>query len=701
MAARREAAHTGILAVRGTAMGMASIRSINHGGAVREAMPNSQMAKRLARLEAVQAVVLDIGRRAAHCKDLREFYRTVHAAVARLMSARSFFIALYDAPANGIRFAYRVDEKDDIPDPDTLFPLQPSHVSPTSMVIRSGKPLVIAREEILARNTQGRSWGAGAPAEHWIGMPLIGHDEAVFGAIVVQSYAPGFRYSEEDIALFGLMSEHVAEAVEHAQFAVRLERAIAERTERLESEIAERRHAEKLQRALYEISALSVKDIGLDAFYAGLHAVMGELMYARNFAVVLYEPTSGMVSFPYYADENDAKPPAEYRRPAGDGLTGFVMKTRAPQSVDQARFKELHAAGELVNVIGSLDFHVWMGAPLVYQDTMLGVVALQSYDPAIGYGEHDLKLLSFVADHIAAALSRKQADDALRAAHARMEAGRAKLQSTNDELRKTLTDLGLAQDELIRQEKLAGLGALVAGIAHEVNTPLGICVTAVSHLVEETLGIRRKLDEGGVSAADLGAHFDAVEEVLRILTSNTQRASGLIRSFKQVAVDQSSEDVREFALAEYIEDTLKSLRPKLKSTRHAIAVDCDPSLRVRSMPGALSQILTNLVINSLVHGFEGVPEGRIAIHARIDADALAIDYRDNGCGMDAESLKRLFDPFYTTKRGRGGSGLGANIVYNLVTRRLGGTIAADSVPGNGLHYAIRLPLTGPRDAVGH
>ena len=656
-----------------------------------DAAPTSQMAQRLARLEAVQAIVLDISRRSAHCPDLREFYRAVHAAIARIMSARSFFIALFDAPAGGIRFAYRVDEKDEIPEPERLFPLQPSHVSPTAMVIRSGKPLVITREEILARNSLGRSWGAGAPAEHWLGMPLVGNDGVTFGAIVVQSYAPGFRYSDEDIALFELMSQHVADAVEKVQFAARLERAIAERTASLEREVGERRHGEKLQRALHEISALSVKDLTLDAFYAQLHAIMGELLYARNFAVVLCETETGMVRFPYFADEKDPIIPAEYRRPASDGLTGYVMRKRASQRIDQARFHELLAAGELANIIGNVDFNVWMGAPLVYQDAVLGVIVLQTYDAAIGYDDDDLKLFTFIAEHVAAAVARKQADDALRAAHARLAAGSAALQAKNDELRRTLADLGIAHDELLRQERLASLGALVAGIAHEVNTPLGICVTAVSHLAEETAGLRRRLDGGSLTEQGLREHLDAAEEILAILTSNTQRASTLIGSFKQVAVDQTTDDSREIALAGYIDEVLRSLRPKFKGTRHTVAVDCDPALRIRTIPGAISQILTNLVVNSIVHGFEHVVDGRIAIRARSDGANLTLQYSDNGCGMGEESLKRLFDPFYTTRRGRGGSGLGANIVYNLVTARLGGHIAVESPPGQGLHFTITLP----------
>ncbi len=655
-------------------------------------MSESQMAQRLARLEAVQSVVLDISRRSAHCQDLRAFYQAVHEAISRIMIARSFYIALYDPKADGVRYAYRTDEKDAVSDPGTLFPLLQSHESPTAWVIRRGEQLSVTIEQILARATEGDHWGSGSPAEHWVGMPLTGNDGITIGAIVIQSYVPGFRYTDEDIALFGLMSEHVADAVEQVQFAAHLEQAIAERTCSLEREIAERRNAEKLQRALYEISAQSVRDIDLDTFYTEVHRILGGLMYAKNLAIMLCIEDSDQAWFPYYADEKDGLPPADYRRPAGDGMTGFVLKTRMPQRIDQQRYQSLVKADQLYNVIGSTDFNAWLGAPMIYQDKALGAIILQSYDPAIGYDDADLRLLTFVADHFAAALSRKQSDDALRAAHAHLAAGSVALQAKNHELERTLTDLGVAQGELMRQEKLASLGALVAGIAHEVNTPLGICVTAVSHLAEETRQVRTRLADQQLTERDLQSYFTAAEEILRILTSNTQRASGLIRSFKQVAVDQSSDDIREFALAEYIEETLKSLRPKLKGTLHTIDVACDPELRVRSVPGALSQILTNLVINTIIHGFEHIDNGHITIGVHRDDALLHIEYKDDGCGMTSDAIKHLFDPFYTTKRGQGGSGLGANIVYNLVTAKLGGSIAVDSAPGLGLHYAIRLPL---------
>ncbi len=655
--------------------------------------PEMQTDQRLARLEAVQAAVLAISHMSGRCRDLPTFFRAVHEAIGRIMCAQSFYIALLDESGKGVRFVYRTDEKEPSPDPARVYPLHTEDDSPTAWVIRRGEPLSITIDQILSRNAKGQRWGLGTHAEHWIGMPLIGSDGIAFGAIVVQGYTPGFRYTGEDIALFELMSKHVADAVEQVQFATRLEQAIAERTRILEHEVAERRHAEQLQRALYEISALSVRDIDLDTFYPELHRILGELLYAKNLAIMqYYNDQHDLVGFPYFADEKDSDLPANYRRPAGHGLTGFVLRTRMPQRIDQERFQALLDSGVIHHVLGSTEFTAWMGAPMIHQGKVLGVILLQSYDPAIGYDDRDLALLSFVADHIAAAVSRKQADDALRAAHTHLASGNAQLQEKNRQLEMTLNHLGIAQGELVRQEKLASLGALVAGIAHEVNTPLGICLTALSLLTEEMKELREAYPDHQPVDENLQSFFKSSDELLRVLTTNAQRASGLIRSFKQVAVDQSSDDVRDIALAECIEDTLRSLRPKFKRTRHAIEVACDPDLRLITVPGAFSQVLTNLVINSITHAFENTEEGHIRIGVRSDGAIVTIDYQDDGSGMAPTALRRLFEPFYTTRRGQGGSGLGANIVYNLVTTKLGGTIAVDSPPGRGLRYIIRLPV---------
>ena len=176
-----------------------------------------------------------------------------------------------------------------------------------------------------------------------------------------------------------------------------------------------------------------------------------------------------------------------------------------------------------------------------------------------------------------------------------------------------------------------------------------------------------------------------------MILSNLKRAAELIRSFKQVAVDRSTEDRRVFHLRAYLDEILMSLRPHLKKTEHTVSVICDPKLIMDSYPGALSQIITNLVMNSLVHAFEPGEAGRITISAAQDRDQVQINYADNGKGIPNENLDKIFEPFYTTRRGRGGTGLGLHILYNLVTQKLGGTVRCESTPGQGTSFTLLLP----------
>ncbi|MEO6171997.1 MAG: GAF domain-containing protein, partial [Arenimonas sp.] len=227
-------------------------------------MNTEASSERLARLETVLSVVLDISRRSAASKDMHDFFRSVHVDVGRIMYARNFYIALCDNNSEFIRYAYDSDEKDVQLDPAQQFALLPAAESPTAWVIRSGQALNITAERFALLEAEGSEWGTGANPEHWLGMPLVDGDGRTFGAVVIQSYTLGVRYTDEDIALFELISSHISHAIEQVQFTSRLEHAIVERTSSLECEIAERRHGETLQRALYEISALSVRGIDLD-----------------------------------------------------------------------------------------------------------------------------------------------------------------------------------------------------------------------------------------------------------------------------------------------------------------------------------------------------------------------------------------------------------------------------------------------------
>ena len=255
-----------------------------------------------------------------------------------------------------------------------------------------------------------------------------------------------------------------------------------------------------------------------------------------------------------------------------------------------------------------------------------------------------------------------------------------------------VTSLVNTQQELLRTEKLAGLGGLVAGVAHEINTPVGIGLTAASHLADTVKEFERVYASGEVKRSDLVRLMGTASEVSSSVLTNLRRAADLVRSFKQVAVDQSSDQRRRFNLAQYIDETLRSLHPRLKRTCYAVDVRCPPDIELETFPGAYSQIVTNFVMNSLIHGFEGREQGRIEIDVKVTDGALQLRYADDGVGMTAAQAAQVFQPFYTTRRGQGGSGLGLHVVYNLVTQTLGGRIECLSTPGQGTAFVLRIPL---------
>ncbi len=291
--------------------------------------------------------------------------------------------------------------------------------------------------------------------------------------------------------------------------------------------------------------------------------------------------------------------------------------------------------------------------------------------------------------------ARKRAEEKIRQLNdeleRRVEKRTAQLNETNLALKQSLETVNKTQDRLVQTEKMASLGSLVAGVAHEINTPVGIGVTASSLLEEKTRQINSLHASGKMKRSDLEKYLKSANDASASILSNLNQAADLIRSFKQVAVDQSNEERRSFRVKEYINNVLLSLRPKLKKTEHHVQVECPENLKINSYPGAFSQIVTNLVVNSLLHGFSGIDRGEIQIKfSKTDADYL-LTYSDNGVGMDANTCRNIFDPFFTTKRASGGTGLGMHIVFNLVTQTLNGKINCKSEPGKGTFYAINIP----------
>jgi len=277
----------------------------------------------------------------------------------------------------------------------------------------------------------------------------------------------------------------------------------------------------------------------------------------------------------------------------------------------------------------------------------------------------------------------------------RVERRTGDLARANRELLAAMENLKLAQGELVRSEKLAALGNLVGGIAHELNTPIGNGVMAVTTLYDQVRDFRREM-AGGLRRSTLDSFVERVERGSEIAVRNLQRANELIASFKQVAVDQTSVQRRPFILSEVVDEILLTLQPTLRRTPYKVRSEIAAGLAMDSYPGPLGQVLTNLLTNALIHGFEGRSTGLIEITGEPGDDGqVCLTVADDGTGIPPELLDRVFDPFVTSKLGRGGTGLGLHIVWNTVTVVLGGSISVDSTAGNGTRFRIILPVVAP------
>ena len=264
----------------------------------------------------------------------------------------------------------------------------------------------------------------------------------------------------------------------------------------------------------------------------------------------------------------------------------------------------------------------------------------------------------------------------------------ARVEARNQELQR-------AMGQLVQSEKLAALGSLVAGIAHELNTPIGNVLAVASTLTEEVERFCQRLLSGQARRSDVETGTARMREASTLIERNASKAAKLIRDFKGVAVDQSSTRRRQFVLQHIFSEVMSTTSPLFKNSDHQITMDVPDSITLDSYPGPLEQVMTNFLTNSLHHGFEGVAQGQIYIQAEVQGESVQIIYADNGCGIADTNLQHVFEPFYTTKLGRGGSGLGLYIVYNLVHNVLGGSISVHSARGAGTRFVLQLPLRAP------
>ena len=259
------------------------------------------------------------------------------------------------------------------------------------------------------------------------------------------------------------------------------------------------------------------------------------------------------------------------------------------------------------------------------------------------------------------------------------------------ELQKSFDELVTTQEKLLESKKMASLGGLVAGIAHEINTPIGVSLTAASYLDESTKQITQKLAANEMKRSEFERYINQAQDGSELIINNLQRAAKLIGSFKQVAVDQSSEQTRSFAIKEYIQEVLTSLKPTLRNYPVTVSFDLADDFSVTSSPSAISQIITNLIMNSLKHGFDDGSSGIITLSVTNEDEIVTLLFSDSGKGIPEEHLAKIYEPFFTTKRAQGGSGLGMNIIFNLVNHTIGGHISCRSQLGEGTQFEITFP----------
>jgi len=273
-----------------------------------------------------------------------------------------------------------------------------------------------------------------------------------------------------------------------------------------------------------------------------------------------------------------------------------------------------------------------------------------------------------------------------------------KNKKTTQKLSETLTHLEEAQTQLVQSEKMASLGKLIAGVAHEINTPLGIAVTSTSLIQENTEDMAKKLNDKSLSQKQLQSYINIVTESSSISNKGLERVIELMHNFKEVAADQIVESVREVNIASYVNEVMSTLSNEMKKSNVHYSFSGDDSMRINTIPGALAQVITNLVTNSIRHGFQSdndVKEQNNNIKINIEQnriDEVCLTYQDNGIGMSKDVLAQVFDPFFTTKRNKGGTGLGMNIVYNIIEQKLSGHIDISSNLGEGVTCKITLPL---------
>jgi len=422
--------------------------------------------------------------------------------------------------------------------------------------------------------------------------------------------------------------------------------------------------ADELKRSYDTVTILSrigqtiTASLDINYIFDNFYTYTTQLMKADSFRVLEFEEETGELVYKINVENGSKKP--LIRLQMREGNNPAVLCAKEGRSIIINKREDL-ALYNLDNYAMRQGHKAMLYYPLFENGKSKGAVGVYSKE-ADAYDIRDLDALTTLSTYVMIALKNAE----------------------------TYTKLDSAQDQLVESEKMAALGNLVAGVAHEINTPVGICVTAASRVDSKTQEFIKILESGLMQRKHMTDFLEVATEGSKILLTNSRRAADLVQSFKRVAVEQSIEQKQTFNLKTYIEETILSLRPELKNKPYIVHLELD-EIDIDSYAGAFSQILTNFIMNSLIHAFKGRETGNMRIKTMMRNRNLVLTYSDDGNGMTPEVLEKIYEPFFTTNRAGGGSGLGMNIVYNLVAQKLGGKLSVESAVGKGVTFTIEVP----------
>ena len=548
-------------------------------------------------------------------------------------------------------------------------------------------------------------WGTQFGVEQWLGFPMLNKQSRCFGALVIENDQRELHYTELQISTLKVLASYITLGVEYWLDFSHYGSKELEHTQVLKQQIQASTHAEKLQQVLYEIASLANAQLPLHEMYQKIHQNVDTIIDARNFCITSYD--AGEMTFSYVVDQEGGEQHLGRTFPVGDGLNSYVVRAGESTMFTQSNFHKLLRDGKIWNVMGGTDFSCWIGAPIIYEGIMYGVISVQSYIDYsnILYTQADLDLLEFIAGHVAAVMQANRKSDQLRKTRTELMRKCLIEEQQNQQLVTALKELKEAQLKVVHREKMMSLGGVISGIAHEINTPLGTCITSVSHSENINLELQQSIADKQLSAKKLKGYAEKRQQAVQLINHNMQKIEKLMGQFKEMTTEHSQERIKQFDLKMLLESIIDSLQGVIKPAGHQITLTCEDGLKVVTVQSAVQRIVLNMFLNSLHHAYEPGQAGCLRLSIELIDKQIVLKYSDGGKGMAQSDLDKLFDPFFTTKRGViaegvdgvlqsagiSAGGLGAHQIYHLAVTTLGGELQVSCPKELGLYYKISFP----------